>query len=236
MRFIKEKKYLFASELLKEHLEDKWGDILKDEFSLLAGPSDLQKAIVKLNQRILITTNFDGLLEQAYIEVNKNNSHITHSPRVIHEIDSKVFRSLRDNYSYIIKLHGDIQDIDSIVFDISSYHDKAYANTYYKDFLNSLLLTHTFLFIGFSMSDPAISMLIEMFAHRFPESRPHYILSSSKFSDKEIALWKLKRKMYVHTYSSASNHRELTASIEELCNQVKIRRAELLAEDNLAKI
>lgn len=230
-RFIKEKKFLFASELLKQHLEERWGDILRNEFSILVEPSEMQRSIINLSQRIIITTNFDNTLEQTYTEINKKNIQSARQANIIHNIDSKVFRSLRDNENYIIKIHGDIQHIDSIVFDTSSYHDKAYGNTYYKEFLNSLLLTHTFLFIGFSMNDPAISLIIEMYAHRFPEARPHYIITSSRFTKQEISLWKLKRKMFVLTYNKKSNHSELTTSLQELCNLVKKRRGEILADD-----
>ena len=181
-KLIREKNFLFANELLKSSLKEQWPDILTNEFNQIATPSRLHNAIISLDQRILITTNFDTLLEVAWEQVFLGNSSKSHHPAILNRIDGTAFKMLRDDGDYIIKLHGDINDVESIVFDTSSYQKNAYGNTYYKELLNSLLLTHTFLFIGFSMADPAISLFVEMYAHRFPDSRPHYILVAGKIS------------------------------------------------------
>jgi len=233
-QLIKDKNYLFASELIKANLGEKWPELLGNEFRQLAQPSDLHKALVSLDQRILVTTNFDTLLEDAWISLNSGNPVKTHHPVSISCIDASAFKMLRDDNDYIVKLHGDINDIDSIVFDTSTYQRNAYGNTYYKELLHSLLLTHTFLFVGFSMADPAISLMVEMFAHRFPDTRPHYILTGGPIRQEVRDLWKSLRKLYVIPYNKAENHRELITGLTELNENIQSRRAELIASQSLS--
>lgn len=233
-KLIKEKNYLFASELLKANLAAQWPEILSNEFGQLANPSPLHNAIISLDQRILITTNFDSLLEDAWDRTYKENPSKTHHPAVINSIDGCAFKMLRDDKDYIVKLHGDINNIESIVFDASSYQKNAYGNTYYKELINSLLLTHTFLFIGFSMADPAISLIVEMYAHRFPESRPHYIFTAGPISQEVKDLWKSLRKLYIVAYSEADNHKELVEGLNLLNEKISERRSEIIANQNLS--
>lgn len=231
---IKDKNYLFASELLKENLGAKWSEVLSNEFGQLAKPSPLHKAIIALDQRILITTNFDTLLEDAWTAAYYENPVKTHHPTVINCIDGSAFKMLRDDKDYIVKLHGDINNVESIVFDTSSYQKNAFGNTYYKELINSLLLTHTFVFIGFSMADPAISLIVEMYAHRFPDSRPHYIFTSGKIPQEVKDLWKSLRKLYIITYNKVDNHKELIEGLTNLNKKVCDRRSEIIANQNLS--
>ena len=62
---IKEKDFLLASELLRQHLADKWRELLTAELKQAADISRLHKAIVALDPRIIVTTNFDKLIEGA---------------------------------------------------------------------------------------------------------------------------------------------------------------------------
>lgn len=228
-QFIENRNYLFASELIKKSLQQDWQELLEKEFRQLASPSDLHKAIVSLDQRILVTTNFDMMIEDAWRSSFRSKSY---HPHILKKVDDRAFRLFRDDDDYIIKIHGCISEPDSIVFDTTSYQQRVYSNSFYEELLNSLLLTHTFLFIGFSMSDPAISLIIETFAHRFPNSRPHYIFSADNVSDAVRDLSKSLRKLYILPYSPENNHLELITKIKDLGELVRKRRAEILARES----
>ena len=150
---IEAKDYLIASELIKSNLADKWTEILASEFQQAADTSRLHKAIISLEQRVIVTTNFDKLIENAW-----NESGISRYPRVVSKIDQQVFKLFRDDENYLIKIHGSIDEPGEIVFDKTSYQRAAFSNLFYQDLIKTLLLTHTFLFIGFSMDDPAVSL------------------------------------------------------------------------------
>ncbi|MGE6761422.1 SIR2 family protein [Corallococcus interemptor] len=226
-RLIKESDYLLAAELLKDALDDQWPSLLRKEFAQVAGVSELHRAIVRLGQRILITTNFDKLLENAWNDVTVD---ATHYPRLITRLDSDVFKPLRNDENCLVKLHGTIDDDSSLVFTKSSYTERAYGNWVYTELVNTLLLNYTFIFIGFSMSDPAVSLLVELHAQRFPATRPHYIFLPTPISPQMIDVSKRLRRLYVLPYSPAKNHHELLVQVRELGDQVGKRRSELQAD------
>ena len=221
---IVERDYLMASELLKGALDDKWITLLSQEFQKVAEVSRLHRALIDLKPRIIITTNFDKLIETAW-----NQAPGEYYPNVLSTVDSSVFKLFRDGENYLLKIHGSIDVPAGIVFDKSSYQRDAFSNRYYADLLSTLLLTHTFIFVGFSMSDPAISLIVEGSAHRFPDTRPHYIFQSGQAVVDVDALWKKLRKLYVLRYAAVNRHLALALNIEALAKAGAERRAEVAA-------
>lgn len=216
---IKYKDFLIASELLKTNLGEQWSRLITAEFQQAAETSRLHKALIGLGQRIIITTNFDKLIETAW-----SDSLPERHPTVISTVDHKVFRLFRNDEPYLIKLHGTIDAPESIVFDKTSYQREAFANQFYRDLIGTLLLTHTFLFVGFSMDDPAVSAVVESHAYKFFDSRPHYIFSSGTPNLAVDELSKTLRKLFVLRYSPKNGHIALVEAIEELIEKVVERR------------
>lgn len=226
-KLISDKDYLLACEVIRRKLDAEWPTVVLDEFGQVATPSALHKAIIKLDQRILLTTNFDKLIETAWSEVNSKS---THYPSVISKLDSSAFRMLRDAGDYIVKLHGTVDDPSSFVFTKAEYIQRAFGSWAYADFVSSLLATHTFLFIGFSMADPAITSLVERHASKFPDARPHYILQPGPIEEDIIQINKELRRLYVIDYDPQSNHAKLTELIEELGERARQRSKEIVFE------
>lgn len=227
-KYIRQSELPLAAELLKESLSpEDWRDIIHKEFGQVAEPSDLHRAIVRLNQRIIVTTNFDALLENAW---NDPALVSTHYPTVITKLDSEIFKVLRDDQNYLIKLHGSVNEPGSIVFAKSDYMKYAYGNWAYAKMIETLLLTHTFLFLGFSMNDPSISYLVEMHAQSYPGNRPHYIFLPGPISPQIEAITKRLRRLFIMPYSPENGHKELVTRITELADNGINRRKELIAE------
>jgi hypothetical protein len=225
--YLDKQDYLFAAELIKDSLSAaQWDQLIQDEFGQIADPSDLHRAIVALDQRVVVTTNFDKLLEDAWADPN---AMLTHHPQVITKLDSTAFKIFRDNRSYLIKLHGTVDDPEFMIFTQSDYTRHAYVNWAYSSFIETLLTTYTVLFIGFSMNDPALSRLVEMHAHRYPLSRPHYIFTAGPIDIKVKDINKRLRKLYVMEYSPEDNHSQLIDHISELGVKAKAKRRENLA-------
>ena len=132
---IVERDYLLASELLKDQLADAWTDLLTQEFQQAAEVSRLHKAIVALEPRIILTTNFDKLIESAW-----STTATDRYPTIVSRIDADVFWLFRNEDKYLIKLHGGIDIPKEIVFDKTSYQANAFANSFYSEMLSSLLL------------------------------------------------------------------------------------------------
>jgi len=223
-KLIDDRDYLMACEVLRRRLDEKWTELLHDEFAQIAAPSALHHALVALDQRIVVTTNFDKLLESAF-----DQSGSTHHPRVISRLNAEAFKMLRDDRRYLVKLHGSIDDPDSFIFTKAEYIERAFESAIYGDFIRTLLATHTFVFVGFSMSDPAISSLVEQYAYRYPGSRPHYVLQAGPLSDDMVETNKRLRKLYAIQYDPKDNHAELADLGRAMVEKMKVRRAELAA-------
>lgn len=216
---IRKSDFLIASELLKTELGEEWRRILSAEFQQAADISRLHRALISLDQRIIVTTNFDKLIEAAWAEITRDRH-----PSVISTVDQKAFRLFRDDEPYLIKLHGSIDEPDGIVFDKTSYQRTAFANQFYRDLIGTLLLTHTFIFVGFSMEDPAISLAVELHAYRYSDTRPHYIFTSGSRNQRLDELSKTLRKLFVLRYSEKNRHAALAENIEALAQEAKERR------------
>ncbi|MBV8523085.1 MAG: SIR2 family protein, partial [Acetobacteraceae bacterium] len=225
---IQKKDYLLACEILKTTLAEAWSQRITDEFGQRAAPSGLHRAIISLRQRLIITTNFDKLLETAWESLDERD---THYPSTLTVIDENVFKSLKDHSrKYIIKIHGTVDNPNSLVFSRSEYIRSAFGNLRYTEFLESLLLNYTFLFIGFSMNDPAITSLMEMYALKFPTARPHYIFAAGPIAENIIEINKRLRKLVHIVYDPANDHAELTLKVSELAKSVTERRRGMFAE------
>lgn len=225
-QLIEEKDYLLSCEILQSHFVDDWEDLVSQEFGKTASPSDLHRSILALKQRIILTTNFDKVLESAWSDPSTGS----HYPRVYSVIDERIFRALKDHEgSYLMKIHGTVDDPGGIIFSRSQYIRGAFGNAHYSGFLESLLLNYTFLFIGFSMSDPAITSLMELYALRYPKSRPHYIISGSVFSESMIEINKRLRKLSIIQYDPGDHHAALPGVVADLGAQAMGRRRQIFS-------
>lgn len=213
--------YLFACEILKESFGDRWESILKDEFEKIGNPSPLQESIISLGARITITTNFDLFIERHWERLNPK---ATHHLQVKNGISPECFSVFRDDKPHLIKLHGSINQTDSMIFSLSDYAAKAHSNWQYSSFMETLLCTHTVIFIGFSMRDAAITNLLEIYAQRYPKNRPHYAFMPDFDSSRKIEIMKKYRKLFIVSYNSKNNHAQLTQHIKTLGRQIETRK------------
>ncbi|WP_082448086.1 MULTISPECIES: SIR2 family protein [unclassified Sphingomonas] len=222
------KDYIMACEIIKSSLdENSWNNLVYEEFSKVGLVSDLHKSIASLDQRITLTTNFDKLLESTFQDASTG----THYPITISNLSEEVFHILRDDKKYIIKIHGTVDSPTSMIFAKTDYAKKAFSNWAYSEFIGTLLVSYTFLFVGFSMNDPAISLLVERYAQKFPNARPHYILQPSPINSRFRDVSKNLRKLYVIEYDPIDNHKNLALTIDALAEVTVARRREILAEE-----
>lgn len=219
------KDYLLSCEVIKTCLGDDWDAAIAAEFQKAGTMSDLHKAILSLRQRIVITTNFDKYLESSMAAMPDTKIH----PTVISDLEPDLFRLFRDDRSYIVKLHGTVDSPDKLIFAKSDYHDKAYGSWVYREFLDVMLLTHTMVFVGFSMDDPAISLLVEMYANKYKKCRPHYIFVGGSVVSRMKDISKRLRKLFIIDYDKKDNHAELLDMMQDLVIQTDDRRREIAA-------
>lgn len=138
-----------------------------EEFTEDAKETENHKLIARLPLSSIWTTNYDQLLEKTFQNENKvvdvkytNNQLLTTKPK-------------RDIVIY--KMHGDVNHPDEAIITKEQYEQ---YHTTHEPFINALageLTTKTFLFIGFSFTDPNLDYVLSRLNYRFSkQQRQHY--------------------------------------------------------------
>lgn len=109
-------------------------------------------ALVRLDLPLLFTTNYDELIEAAYAEAGQQL-------RV--SISEEQFRARRVErpHRHLVKMHGSIDQPDSIVLTRSDYARARADRKEMLGFLRNEMAETSFLFVGFSLSDPNFNLL-----------------------------------------------------------------------------
>jgi len=148
-------------------------------------PSDLHKTIFNLDSRIVITTNFDKIYEKHCLTAS------TEGFKVIPYYSASLGDEIRSDTRLIIKAHGSIDDISKMIFTKAEYHLAKEEHSSFYAILKALLLTNTCIFIGCSMDDPDVLLILEEVRITANPKRPHYALlkegSHSPFVKNDLA-------------------------------------------------
>lgn len=117
-------------------------------------PSPSHHQILKLKLPRLFTTNYDRLLERTYIE---NQLDFTVSPT---EADFRQTFSTKTT-NHIVKLHGTIDKPDTVVLTRTDYSRARAERRTMFEALRSEMRSSTFLYLGFSLTDPNFNLLLD---------------------------------------------------------------------------
>lgn len=100
----------------------------------------------------------------------------------------------------ILKTHGAIDTPNEMVFSKHQYNEARYKNSGFYRLLDSLVLTHTFIFIGCGLSDPDIRLTLENYNFGFPGCRPHYFITAKEAINEDIIKVLKNNCQYKYTY------------------------------------
>ncbi len=140
-------------------------------------PNLLDKLIVSLHPKHIVTTNFDTLLDQ-----------VARGYEIIRE-DRDLLTGLSPHY--LLKLHGDICQPEKMVFKEDDYLHYSQTHRLMETFLKSLLIDHVFLFVGYSLNDYNLKTFVSWIDYIAEEMRVkremhrNYFLSSSHHAGKD---------------------------------------------------
>ncbi len=142
---------------------------LLDNIATCREPTENHCIMARLPILTYWTTNYDKLLEQAFEKAKK-------IPDVKYTINHlSLTKSKRDVIIY--KMHGDIDHPDSAVLTKDDYEKYANERAPYITALSGDLVSKTFLFLGFSFSDPNLDYIMSRVRGYFKEhQRQHYCI------------------------------------------------------------
>lgn len=136
-------------------------------FPGLTSPSKNHEILARLPIRTYWTTNYDKLIETALTEARKN-------PDVKH-VDSQLPVTKPKRDAVVYKMHGDVDHPQEAVLTRDDYESYGQKHLGFVNALIGDLTGKTFLFIGFSFSDPNLDHVLSQLRLRYQSGqREHY--------------------------------------------------------------
>jgi hypothetical protein len=133
-------------------------------------PSSAQLAFANLPFDIVITTNFDSLLESSYHKKGRRYIVITDEKQLS---TSDVGLRNNDETTRILKIHGDIGNARTMILTEEDYDSYINDHPLMVTFISFLLVTRTPLLIGYSLDDPDFRLLWQIIRTRLDKLQRH---------------------------------------------------------------
>jgi hypothetical protein len=211
-------KQLTLASALKDKLGDVWDLVISEMFyDEHKEPAAVHKLLPKLtNLSMVITTNYDTLLEDNYANGRP--------PKVLTFSDGGEMRRLMlQRQFFILKAHGDAaKPGNGIILTINDYRGLARERAY-QSLLASIFTLNTVLFIGVSLNDPELLVMLDYLADTFePGSRPlHYaLIAEEEINPVETERWLKDYLIQIVPISSANDYADVPGAIQALMDSV----------------
>jgi hypothetical protein len=223
-RLVARGQYLMAAEALRRLFpQDEYEAILDEQFNPpWAKPAEIHKALFRLKPPIILTTNYDRLLEDACSEMHGR------APLVITYRDTRVAqRYLQSGFQperpIVFKIHGSVDALDSIVLSDRDYRELIYRQAGYRILLSAIFLTHIVVMLGFSLADREIIYLLETLREslKHPSDPDYILLPSGSAGTLEIHRWREDFGVQVIPYEHSPGHPEVVEFIQFLVSKVE---------------
>lgn len=146
---------------------------------------------------------------------------------VIRYHDTNLVNDLRTPKRLIIKAHGCVSQISKMVLSKSSYfHAKnEYPNFYAA--LDGLFIVNTLLFLGYSLSDPDITLLLENANISAPSTNVHYAVMEGDIHPSIVRMFRRAYNIHILTFPRGQ-YNILEDSLKDLSTRVDAKRQELI--------
>jgi hypothetical protein len=177
---IEKDKYLEAAEVIYELVQKAdYNKFVRAEFELPKfNPSKIHEIVLELDPKIVITTNYDKIYDNYCTQGNAVDGY-----NVSKYYEQHLISDLRSPTRTIIKAHGCVSDPSKMILTKSQYFKARKEHPNFYKILDALFLTHTILFIGYSLNDPDIQLILENVNITAPSDHPHYFVVGDNLND-----------------------------------------------------
>lgn len=224
---IAQRNYLQAAEIFgvasNELTKDRKYAALRSVFGKNAAISGRVVRLMSIPFRLVITTNFDTTIEDAYAAAHERSLDIFDNTQ------EGLRAALAPERPAIVHLHGRIAKPESLVLTRSDYAELQ-TWEWYRNFLRLVLRDYAVLFVGFSFDDPAMRLVLEATSEELPPNpaKQAYALvpASKRESFSDLRAWNVS----VLDYQSESDHEEMWSVLENLASRLGSAEARTSAE------
>ncbi len=210
-------KYLLIAAGLKEDLSSHFDEVVVQTFlESKPQPTDLHRSIAEADQlQFVVTTNYDLIIEHAY------RASGLYDVSVLTFIDAgEVQRRLSKREFFILKAHGDASRMgNGIILTDIDYRNIIYRQRAYQSLLSAMFTMFTIVFVGASMTDPEVKLLLSYIADAFsPTSGPNHfaLMAEEDVTSVEKDRWQRDMKVQLIPVSKADGYLEVTEFMQAL--------------------
>lgn len=196
-------------------------DLIINEFSKENEPSENHKILARLPIFTYWTTNYDSLLEDALKETHKIADIKKHSNQF------SATKHKRDAIVY--KMHGDKENPNEAIFIKDDYERYHKEQVHFVTTLNADLISKTFLFLGFSFTDPNINYILSRLRVDYvQDTKQHYAIMRKvdkkqvdyKYKKKKFSLFIKDLKRYNIEVLLIDEYSEITTILQEISQRL----------------
>lgn len=161
----------------KNNNRNKINEKIVGEFTDNDVETENHRIIARLPFNTIWTTNYDDLIEDAHTKIGKKID-------IKRNIDD-LFINKGNRSNILYKMHGDKDQANDAVLLKEDYERYYYTHEPFISILNSELISKSFLFVGFSFTDPNVNYIFGRLTHRYSDkSKDHYcIMKKTSLSD-----------------------------------------------------
>ena len=166
--------------------------------------------------RAIITTNIDTLIEDAFQKYACEKIKVWTQNDINENLELFGER-------FLLKLHGTYERQNTVVLGTQGYLDSIYKNKIMIKLMESLLLSNTFLFIDYSMSDPDLNNILNYLnVISNSNNRIHYLaIEKGKIFSLEKKYLRKHKNIIILEYENKTGYHE---GIIDLLNELKKKK------------
>jgi len=218
---IDRKQYLEAAEVICARISAAdFATIMRAEFvAPKYQASSAHTSILKIDPKIVITTNYDDIYEKYCATGDADAGY-----NACRYYESHLINDLRSPVRSIIKAHGCITDPSKAVLTKHQYFKARQDSPNFFKILDALFITHTLFFVGYSLSDPDIQLLLENTNITAPSAHQHYAIVRRGTMHEALKSAATKSYNLRFIEYDGDGHAELLAGLDDLANLVVEKR------------
>ncbi len=170
----------------------------------IAKPHEIHYKIITLGPSCFITTNYDKLLELSF---NKWTPDIYFRSVVNKQLTETAEIVGARAKNFLFKLHGDVEDSDSIVLTREQYRSLNFGGELYHalETAKTLMVSRPIVYIGFGLRDPDFLYLKDLLFNTYKGgARDHYAIMAD-INEQEKDYWRRNFGIHLIDYKTKIN-------------------------------